>query len=126
MFYTPGQFSAAFAQINKRLSKLSNSFSFLQQTEYYNIFEHEFLIFAQNVCEYFKNEQLVAIRNTGQTPRELEEQMYKIYQNQERFLVEANVFAKNMQTLATHFKFTQEYVQSPALDSLSDTILKMW
>lgn len=61
-----------FALINKNLSKLSNSLNFLQHTEYYTIFEHEFLVFAQCICEYFKNEQLIAIKNTGQTPRELE------------------------------------------------------
>lgn len=41
-------------------------------------------------------------------------------------MVEASTLAKNLQILATRFKFTQEYVQSPALDSLNDIILKMW
>lgn len=96
MSYASGTFSNVFAQINKNLSKLSNSLTFLRQTEYYDIFEHEFAAFAQHVCDYFKGEQLVAIKNTGQTPRELEKQIYQIYQNQERFLVEAEDFVKNL------------------------------
>lgn len=79
--YVSGSFSSTFVQINKNLSKLSNSLHFLRETEYYSIFEHEFSVFAQNICEYFKNEQLVAIKNTGQTPRELEEQICRIYKN---------------------------------------------